>query len=137
MHGGRHCHILHRHSRVGGNLGGGQVILALRQYPQRGANNPARHCRLDPQSRGEAAGLTTRQTNAGPSYWLQGSIHSAGDNKTKQPPLFPISLDGRGPKPVPVPDTGAKGENKTVPSLHPVVSRLRGNDGLQGKAIHV
>ena len=29
-------------------------------------------------------------------------------------------------------DTGSEGEGKTVPSLHPVDSRLRGNDGGSG-----
>ena len=36
----------------------------------------------------------------------------------------PLSLDGRGIK--------GEGDNKTVPSLHPVDSRLRGNDGGSG-----
>ena len=47
-----------------------KLVLASRQYPQRGnarARTP-RHCGLDPQSRGEAAGPTTRptQTNLHP-----------------------------------------------------------------------
>ena len=41
-----------------------------------------------------------------------------GGNKPNQPPLFPPSLDGRGPKPVPVPDTGAEGENDASASLY-------------------
>ena len=44
-----------------------------------------------------------------------------GDNKPTPTDRIPLSLDGRGIK--------GEGENETVPSLHPVDSRLRGNDG--------
>ena len=64
----------HRHSRVGGNPQGGvrrPVILAFRQYPQRGdtltkrgPDMTTRHCGLDPQSRGAACDADeTRQSN--------------------------------------------------------------------------
>ena len=49
---------------------------------------PPRHCGLDPQSRGEGQGIQQGQHNR----------------------QNPLSLDGIGPKPVPVPDTGAEGE---------------------------
>ena len=91
--------------------------------PQDGARR-VRHCGLDPQSRGVAcdAGETSQHNHQ-----------------------IPLSHQGRGPKPVPVPDAGAEGEtrqshhrvipskarNLETPTTHPcpVDSCLRGNDG--------
>ena len=45
-------------------IGGGPVILALRQYPQgrAGHDGTDRHCGLDPQSRGEGPGRQQDKT---------------------------------------------------------------------------
>ena len=76
------------------------------------------------------AGMTDRWA----SYWLQGSIQRAGAQQDNTTDRIPLSLDGRGPKPVPVSDTGAEGETRQHnPSLRTrhdgIDSRLRGNDG--------
>ena len=70
-----------------------------------------RHCGLDPQSRG----VVTRHAE----YLLDTTVAQArtgfkavstgwGDNKTT-PTILPLSIDGRGLRPVPVPDTGSRG----------------------------
>ena len=60
-------------------------------------------CGLDPQSRGVACDV--------------------GIQQAKTTNRIPLSLDGRGPKPVPVPDTGSEGEQDNHPS--PVILALR------------
>ena len=63
-----------------------------------------------------------------PSYWLQGSIHRVWHSKSKTTNNIPLSLDGRGPKPVPVPDTGAR--VKTMPlHRHVIADLIRNPEG--------
>ena len=89
---GRHSHVRHRHSRVGGNLQGvvarQTVILALRQYPQGGADNNTnqhRHVIADlirnPEGQGVRSNKKTTPTTNSPSP-LMGEESKARVNTT-------------------------------------------------------
>ena len=86
-----------------------------------------RHCGLDPQSRGVVTrhaeyllDTTVAQARTGFKAVSTGwGIQQYNTNR------IPLSLDGRGPKPVPVPDTGVEGEQDKPPTTSHMGSRLR------------
>ena len=93
-------------------LMGEESKVRVRQYKT--TSTPARHTGFKAVSTGQQgdAGHTTSQNNqtapsfprrrettgwnGRPSYWLQGSIHSAGQQQVQTNQPIPLSLDGRG-----------------------------------------
>ena len=83
--------------------------LTREQRVNNDAPASSRHCGLDPQSRGEGSGNNTNQHR--PVILASRQYPQGGATTIQNNHQYPLSLDERGPKPVPVPDTGAEGEN--------------------------
>ena len=125
-------------SRLRGNDGGSGDGAARGRHTgfkavSTGLGTVSRHCRLDPQSRGVLArpSFPRRRESTG---WTRGGRHTGfkavstgpGRQQANTNLQNPLSLDGRGPKPVPVPDTGAR--VKTMHQHHPVIADQVRND---------
>ena len=116
-----------RHPRVGGPFIGTRTIRW--QHLPTESRESLRDSLETRQSTGRQGDEgETRQNNHSPSYWLQGSIHRAGQTtrQNNQPPI-----------PSPLMETFAKLSGTTIMCPYsqssklafPIDSRLRGNDG--------
>ena len=83
-----------------------KLVLASRQYPQSGVR------------------VLTSQPNRQNPLFLDGRGIKGEGETIQNNHQYPLSLDGRGPKPVPVPDTGAEGEND-APHRHVIADLIR------------